>query len=324
MDRSERFYRIDVLLKEHTLVSKQKFLTELGVSAATFKRDLAYMRDRFNAPIIFDAENDGYRFDQVNVGPQYALPGVWFNASEIHALLTMQQLLHELQPGLLSPQIKPILSRLNQLLDRASHPKDEVYKRIRLLRVNARSINQKVFDPVSTALLQRRQIEITHYHRARNTSQERVLSPQRLVYYRDNWYLDAWCHLREAMRSFSLDAIASTKLKTDAAIEISDDTLDQHFTQGYGIFSGVEVQLAVLRFSPERARWVSREQWHPQQESEFESSGHFVLKLPYTDDRELIMDILRHLPEVSVLEPLSLQQKIKEKLETSLALIKNS
>ncbi|MFX7571027.1 WYL domain-containing protein, partial [Acinetobacter baumannii] len=83
-----------------------------------------------------------------------------------------------------------------------------------------------------------------------------MLSPQRLVYYRDNWYLDAWCHLREAMRSFSLDAIASTKLKTDSAIEISDDTLDQHFTQGYGIFSGVDVQWAVLRFSPERARWV--------------------------------------------------------------------
>jgi len=43
------------------------------------------------------------------------------------------------------------------------------------------------------------------------------VSPQRLVHYRDNWYLDAWCHLRGDLRSFAIDAIQeATTLPTKA------------------------------------------------------------------------------------------------------------
>ena len=52
MDRTERFYRIDQLLQERGVVARDVFLDELEVSLATFKRDLEYMRDRLNAPVV--------------------------------------------------------------------------------------------------------------------------------------------------------------------------------------------------------------------------------------------------------------------------------
>lgn len=89
--------------------------------ATTFKRDLEYLRDRFNAPVVWDRDAGGYRFDKQGVGDAYGLPGLWFNASEIHALLTMRELLGSLSPGLLTPHIEPLLSRLRMLLERGGH-----------------------------------------------------------------------------------------------------------------------------------------------------------------------------------------------------------
>ena len=115
MSQTERYYKIDQLLHDRKIVSFTTLMEELGISRATLKRDLAYLRDRLNAPIIHDRDAGGYRFDHVTpqVGAQYELPGLWFSAEEIHALLTMQHLLVNLDTGgMLGPHIKPLLSRL--------------------------------------------------------------------------------------------------------------------------------------------------------------------------------------------------------------------
>ena len=56
MDRTERLYRIDRMLNDRKVVPVHEFLKELEVSLATFKRDLEYLRDRLNAPVIWDRD----------------------------------------------------------------------------------------------------------------------------------------------------------------------------------------------------------------------------------------------------------------------------
>lgn len=318
MDRTERFYRIDQLLSEHRVAPLEVFLSELGISRATFKRDLEYLRDRLHAPIVWDREARGYRFvDADPHTPKFELPGLWFNASEIHALLTMQQLLENLGPGLLAHHVEPLLSRLKMLLDSADIPIDSVEKRIRILRANARAYEPEHFSPIASAVLQRKKLRIGYYTRLRDETQDRIVSPQRLTHYRDNWYLDAWCHLRNGIRCFSLDAIRKIVLLDEAADDISDEELDAELGAGYGIFSGKEVKFAELRFAPERARWVSRESWHPNQASHTDADGYYFLKVPYSDDRELLMDILRHGSNVEVMQPAELRQRIAQELRAT-------
>lgn len=320
MDQTARLYRIQTMLKERQLVSRDVFLRELEVSLATFKRDLAYLRDRLNVPVEYCGERGGYRLVQVR-DARHELPGLWLNQHEIHALLTMHALLCDLEPGLLGPHMQPILTRLHALLDQNGLSEDEVRQRIRIFRAQGRPVLPKVFSPISSAVLGRKKIQVHHFNRTRGAVLIRVLSPQRLTYYRDNWYLDAWCHLREEIRSFALDAIEKVESMTEPATEIEGSRLDAVFTPGYGIFGGTTVQWAVLRFSAERARWVSREVWHPQQRSEFDEFGRYVLQLPYSDDRELVMDILRHVPEVEVLQPEELRLRIRGLLEGGLKVI---
>ena len=318
MDRTERLYKIDRMLNDRKVVSVGEFLDELEISLATFKRDLEYLRDRFNAPVVWDRDAGGYRFDKKGVGDAYELPGLWFNASEIHALLTMQQLLGSLGPGLLTPHIDPLLSRLRMLLDREDIPADAVENRIRIQNVNARAYEPEHFGPIATAVLQRRRIVIDHHNRNRNETIRREVSPQRLNYYRENWYLDAWCHLRNELRSFGLDAVKGVWLGSESAQEVAEGELAAVLDAGYGIFSGKDIQWAELEFSPQRAQWVSKERWHPQQESHFTADGSYRLKLPFSNPTELIMDVLRNIPHVKVIGPQSLKEMVRAHLQSGL------
>lgn len=152
---------------------------------------------------------------------------------------------------------------------------------------------------------------ITYFARGKGETTEREVSPQRLVHYRENWYLDAWCHLRDGLRNFAVDSITRVEVLEKKAKDVSRASMDLELGPGYGIFTGQDVQHARLRFTPERARWVAQEQWHPKQKGTFEKDGSYVLELPYADDRELMMDILRYGSDVQVLGPAPLRKSIQ-------------
>lgn len=318
MDRTERFYKIDQQLQDHRSVSMEKLLEVLEVSRATVKRDLEYMRDRLNAPIIWDREIRGYRYDSGQNNPVHALPGLWFNSSEIHALLTMEHLLADLQPGLLESHISPLKTRIKVLLEQGDHSHDEVAKRIFIGHVAARAVEPKLFQLISSALLKRKRLEIDHHNRNQSRHAVRVISPQRLVYYRDNWYLESWCHLRKGLRSFGIDAIKKVNTLESDAIDIDEKRLDREFRSGYGIFGGSGTKKAKLRFSPKISQWVSKEEWHPEQKGTFDKDGNYLLTLPYSHETELIMDVLRYGPDVEVISPKSLKNGVVKQMQDAL------
>ena len=320
MERLERFYRIDRLLKERKIVPFPVLMQELGMSRASVKRDLEYMRERFNAPIEYDREANGYRFGAPRAGPRYELPGLWFSAAEAYALLTMQALLAELQPGLLEPHIGPLQARLKAILGGEPAWKD-IESRIRIFQPERRGASTgdapSHFGTVAAAVLRRARLWIRHYNRKDDRETEREISPQRLVHYRGNWYVDGWCHLREDLRSFAVDALRAAELREARAKEIPAAALDTHLGSGYGIFSGKTVEWAQLRFTPEAARWVAAQSWHPNQRARFEPDGSYVLEVPYAHDRELLMEILKHGADVEVLAPDSLRSRVAQALHAA-------
>jgi predicted DNA-binding transcriptional regulator YafY len=251
-------------------------------------------------------------------GQQQSLPGLWFNASEAYALLMMQALLSEMQPGLLGPHIAPLKARLRAVIESGKHPAGDVESRVKLLNVAARPVTDKNFEVVAAALLGRQRLQILYYSRVRNESSIREVSPQLLIHHRGNWYLGAWCHQQEAMRSFAMDAIEQASVLSKSSKAMPKKALDGFVGQGYGIFSGSKVQWAKLRFTEERARWVSRELWHPLQRLTPKEDGRLVMELPFTDLRELSMDILRQGRHVEVLGPPELRTQVVQELRETL------
>ena len=275
MNRTERFYRIELLIKSRGGVSFEDLQAEMNVSRATLKRDLQFLRDRMDAPIVYDRFDNVYRFEGGSAtapkGTQHELPGVWFSQAEIHALLTMHQLIAGLDAG-------GVLGRHLQLL-----------------------------------------LDMLYFTRGKQAESQRIVSPQRLIHYRNTWYLDAWCHSSEGLRRFALDAVRGAKVLDLKAKDVAMKTVQAELDGGYGIFSGKALQHATLRFMPEAAQWVAHEEWHPQQQLTPLPDGALEMRLPYADATELSMDILRHGAQVQVLAPTALVRRVADGLRAAAA-----
>ena len=316
MSQLERLQKINEMIHERGSVQINDFLDELEISLATFKRDLTFLRDRLNAPITYDRDTNGYRFDKPNLGKKFELPGLWFTEAEATALVTMQHLLSSLgQGGLIGPHIAPLMTKIDTILGNGETSSNELRKRIKLFSMGARTNDNNSFATIGNALLKRECLKIKYHAKGSNEITEREVSPQRLIHYRDNWYLDAFCHAKNDLRSFALDGIQDVISLGKKSKEISESELNENFAESYGIFSGKATKTAKLRFTPERARWVSTETWHPKQKSSFDENGYYLLEFEYHQDPELVMDILKYGGEVEVLGPNSLRTKVAQELK---------
>ena len=319
MSDMERLHRIKYMIQSRGCVPIEDFMTSLEISRATFKRDLDYLRDRMNAPIVYDRSMGGYRFDKPNAGDKIELPGLWFSEKEATALVLMQHLLANLDTsGLLSPHIAPLMDIVDGILGQSEVSAKELRKRIKVFGMSARKNVLENFEEVGVSLLKRQRLHLSYYSKGKDELTERAVSPQRLIFYRDNWYLDAYCHFRKGLRSFAMDGIRTAHVLEDKATEVAEKELHENFAESYGIFSGKATQRAKLRFTPEKARWVSAETWHGQQVSSFDKDGNYTLEFDYNQDPELVMEIMKHGDGVEVMGPASLKSKVRAELEKAL------
>jgi len=327
MDRTERFYKIEMLIRSRGSVPFAALMDELGVSRATLKRDLEYLRERLDAPIVYDRLANGYSMrpdarDQRQV--KHELPGVWFSEREIHALLTMHQLIQGLdEGGVLARHLQPLLDKLHGMLGASDAEASELMKRVKIMSAARRPVIGRHFELIGGAIMQRRRVQMRYWVRSRREETERSVSPQRLVHWRNTWYLDAWCHTSDALRRFALDAVRSASLTDQRAKDVALRTIEAELDAGYGVFSGAKVQWATLLFAPEAALWVQHEQWHPKQQSRLHDDGSLTLRVPYTDATELAMDILRHGALVRVQAPPALVQSVARQLRAAAAAYKD-
>lgn len=313
MKRYESLYKLHRLLRlpHQRPLPLERLAAELECSERTVKRCLADLRDRFGHPIVFVREYGGYQYE--SAGGE--LPGLWFNESELTALLTMRQLLASVQPGLLERELVPLGRRIEGLLGQTGTAPGEVANRIRILAIGGRAVDDGVFRSCADAVLTRRRLVFRYQARGRaGAEQSRIVSPQRLSHYRDNWYLDAWCHTREDLRIFSLDQMREAVCSDEAALNVPEDALGAALTSSYGIFSGPPTATAVLVFSAERARWVAKETWHPDQRGRFLDDGRWELQIPYARPDELLLDILRYGADVRVQAPEALRELVRDRL----------
>lgn len=282
MDRFDRVFELHKILSARlTPISRRELEERMECSRATVARTIEFLRDRLNTPVEYDHDRNGYLYQQGEDGP-YELPGLWFNPEELHALLTSCELLSRVQPGIFDDVLRPAKSRIEGLLN------------------------------------QRRRLHVFYHGRTRDETTERDVSPQRLVYYRDNWYLDGWCHRRRDLRTFSLDRLHVVDILSRSALDVDEDELNRVLSSSYGIFAGEPRHTAVLRFTAGAARWVADEQWHPAQQSRIFTDGSMEMHVPYGDPRELLQDILRFGPEVEVVEPPPLREAVAQRLQQAM------
>jgi predicted DNA-binding transcriptional regulator YafY len=313
---------VAILENSRQPVSRARLMDELEISAATFKRDLDLLRDQMHAPIKWvpgeGGRERGYILEDKGWSSgKLGLPKAWFSASEIYALLMIHELASHIGPGLLTEHLQPLITRVTLMLSAAEDTPEDVRARVRLLNSASKRSGSPHFEAVARAAVKRRRLKLLYFTRSRNDRSERVVSPQVIVHYKENWYLVAWCHKAEGLRMFALDAIEDAVLLKEPAKSVAKKLIEEIVGRDFGIYSGEERKLAKLLFTAKQAPWVRSETWHKDQVGESTEDGGFLLTVPYSDPRELVLEILRYGPDVRVLEPPELQQEVAKRLRAA-------
>lgn len=318
MDKFDRIFQLHAILAgRRTPILLEDLMARLECSKSTLYRAINVLKDTLHAPVEFDAEVGGFRYAGAKGESAFELPGLWFTPAELQALAVMQRLLKDVGGGLLTEHLGPLSKRLDELTRHRRLNLGEAASRLRFPAIGARPAGP-AFQTCASATLQRKKLWVEYHARGTDERSERTVSPQRVTHYRESWYLDAWDDGKGELRCFAIDRILRVALQKERAVDVAASELDAHYASAYGIFGGQADKVAVLRFTPERARWVADEVWHPEQQGKRLEDGSYELKIPYRDQRELVMDILRHGPHVMVMEPQSLVDEVKSQLTGAL------
>lgn len=318
MDKFDRIQKLHRIFTSRRLpVSIRTLAAELECSERNVHRLIETMQNILEAPLEYDPSGRGWHYvDDPN--NRFELPGLWLTGDELQSLSLLLNLLENLGNGLLNDEIAVIEKEVHKLLKARNISPNAFANHIKILPLAHRQVQGKLFNKVSEALLKKRQLHL-HYANYNGEKSQRNVSPQHLIHYRENWYLDAWCHLRQELRTFSIARITSAEILKTPAQAVAPEMLKQHFSKSYGIFAGKPKHSARLRFAPAIAREIALQQWHPQQQSQWDGKD-YLLTIPYSDDRELLQDLLRHTPNVYVEAPVALRKKLQNKLQQGLEL----
>lgn len=303
-------------------LTKKQIQEKLECSAASVERYLTELRDTHSLKIEYQREQNGYilAHDPDN---DIELPSHLFTTQEINALLLIEQIINDLEPGFLEDDTQAVKQHLAKIREKFTGDLQLESNRIRMINIGKRQGNIKQLAHITQAVLQGKQITIRYEGRSGNKSRteqmleglSRTLSPQRLTHYRDNWYLDAWCHTSDDLRTFALERISEIEVHKTPRKALSHETLNQHYSQTFGIFGGEIKGIAKLVFTPHRSQWVAEELWHHNQKGEWLKNGSYQLEIPYGSDLELIGDILKYGDQVEVISPPELREKIHSKIK---------
>ncbi|NLE02757.1 MAG: WYL domain-containing protein [Fibrobacter sp.] len=310
MKTIEQAQKLEALLLEHPEgLNQNRIMRILSIgSERTFFRVLNATRTILNKDIEFNGKR--YLLRTTNTDEETATSHQ-LQDDEFIALITIQHILDQMVSGNLQEVFKPVKKRLATLIKTFTKKPEKWAQKIRILDIHYRKIEEGVFYHLAQSIARERALKID-YTNSNGEKSTRIISPLHLVRYKDNWYLDAWCHTTSSLRIFSLDLIQNIRFSNCNSINPDEYTMREIYASSYGIFTGKPLNTAKLRFKNKAAGYVKREIWHPNQKLTELEDKTVTLEIPYNKATELIREILSWGKDVEVLEPKELRQEVME------------
>jgi predicted DNA-binding transcriptional regulator YafY len=302
----ERFVWFDNEARRERYPNAFKLGEHFEIAVKTAQRSIDHFRDRLIAPLEYDKSHKGYFYTD----PTFQLPVIRISEEELLALLISRKLITEASAGSLADELGSVSKRLSSLLSAnlpgRTHPEDAFSFRWK----NISLTDPMTFKVVTSSLLQGKLLTFCYYSPSASVCTMRTVEPHHMVNYMGNWHLIAFCQLRNDWRDFVLGRMTLCSVE-GTAFKIREKEEWEPFLQNtFGIFQNRKSFNVILRFTPERSRWIKGEMWHESQTEEVQDDGSLVRTIPASHEGEIMMEILKHGSQVEVLEPEWLREKI--------------
>lgn len=305
----ERMLRIHEELRRGALINCTTLVDALEVSRKTVVRDIAFMRDRLDLPIEYDAQLQAYRYTH----PVNSFPTVQVTEGELLALLVARRALEQYQGTPFHRQLEIAFDKLTGgLKDRISFSPADELRSVSFKNIGLGKADLDVFNTLSAAMLKQHEVDLDYRKPGETKATARRIQPYHLSHRENLWYLIGFDVGKKALRTFALPRIKSARPTDRTFTRPTDFSPEQFFATALGVLGGIGDYRVKIRFSAEVAERVRERVWHDSQEMRDLKNGSLELTLQLGALPEVESWVLGWGSHATVLAPEELRDRLRE------------
>lgn len=310
----ERLLQIDSLLRTAQRQTTATIAEALEVSERTVRSDLAFLRDRFSAPLVFNRQK-GFHY----IDPEWRLPSISLSQGELFALTLGAKMLQAYAGSTYTTELRSAIVRLSERLPEQTWVNFQQIADERIIFRNGVEtyLNPEIWNLLVEACKTSQQIQMVYYTASRNAKSERVFDPYLLHIYRGtNPYVIGFCHERQSIRWFRVDRIQNLEILKTKFIRNqtfnAQEHLDRIFQAEVGDGKPIEV---VIWFDAPTAPYIWERRWHLTQEIEQHLDGTVTLRMSVAGLNEIKRWVLGYGKGAIVKSPPELVRLVQTEVE---------
>jgi predicted DNA-binding transcriptional regulator YafY len=307
----ERFVWFDHQVRAKKYPNATSLSEQFEISSKTAQRDIDFMRDRLLCPLDYDSSQKGYYYGDET----FSLPMVYLSSEELSALLIARKMLQDISGGSIGHEISSVIDKITNILKKHSVVANNINDTFSFQLIEYSPAPEAVFKAVLEGCLKKKCLSFTYYSPATEEKSERMMEPYHLFNYMGTWHTIGYCHLRKEIRDFALSRISEAKVLTEPFKIPANFDFKKYFLSTFGLYKGKTTKEVILRFTPEKSKWIKDQIWHKTQKVKLLKDGSFEISFPVSDFSEIKREILKHGDEVEVIKPKSLRDLIKAEAE---------
>jgi proteasome accessory factor B len=283
--------------------------SQLEVCTKSIRRDLEFMRDRLDLPIQYDGSRFGFFYTE----PVKAFPTMQITEGELFALVVAERALQQYRGTSFEKPLLSALQKMEQSLpDTISLSLTDVEQTISFRTSSEPILNLEVFDTLAKATTARRQLELTYRKPGQQQAEQRIVDPYHLANINGEWFLFAYDHLREDLRTFVPTRIKAARPTGKTFERRKKFSLEDRLRGSFGVQSGQGEFEVVIRFHERVADYIREKKWHESQQLRELKAGGVELRLRLSSLAEVGRWVLSWGGDAVVVRPAELAQSVRQ------------
>lgn len=309
-----RILKIDEIVRSGCYPNATTLSKKLEVSVSTIQRDMDFLRDRYDAPLEYDQVKHGYYYTD----DSFFIKSVLLTEGELFAISVIQPLLEQYKNTPLEKSLENVFKKITEILPKEiSVAAGMLGQEVSYVSDHLAVIDEKVFTTIFSCIKEKRTLRFEYKSVTKSEYTEREADPLHVIAHQGDWYMLAFCHNHNEIRTFSLARIKSIK-KTKAAFTVPKGfDPKNHFDTTFGVWNSNSTEppyTVELLFEPRMENYLSERRIHSSQTIARQSDGRLLVRFQSRQLKRVRNWVLSFGNAVRVLNPPELLEAVKKSI----------
>ena len=313
-----RLFQIHQLLANRKYPNTAYLAEKLEIHKRTVRRDIAVMRESFNAPIKFDHKNKGFGYTRLN----WEMPLVPLTEGELLAFFIATIALQGKGSTSEDERLRKAIGKIaSSLPEEISVNLGYLFESTSFQAPPHVLVEGQLLDKLHQAIIEREIVSFDYSTPGKPVAKDRRVEPLLLHNHEGTWYVIAYDYKHQKPITFHTGRIENLKNTGDYFEKRKDFNKENYLGQSFGMYRGGESAEVEIIFDKHQSHWIRERHSYQMQETREElPDGGMKLKFTVGENglEAVARFCLQYAGNFVAVKPEKLREIIIGKLKISL------